>query len=72
MGTSPGSGPGYLDGSAFHVSLEKMLETFLSKALDNPIPLYSNPAWPRMREEALPGTVRADLLLIHEHTSLGH
>lgn len=66
------SGPGCLDSSAYHVSSEKMLETFLSRALDNPIPLYCSPAWTRMREEALPETVRAGLHLIWEHTSLGY
>lgn len=35
------------------MSLEKMVQNFLSRALDDPIPLYSNSAWARIMEEAL-------------------
>lgn len=47
------SGPGCLDNSTSHVSLEKMVEKFVYRALDNPVPLYSRPSWAEMRREAL-------------------
>lgn len=50
--TLEGSGSGCLDIRTY-VSLEKIIQNFLSKSSNDLIPQNSSPAWTGMREEAL-------------------